>query len=282
MADKADVTEAVKLCRSVLGSRPSGLLTDIDGTISLIAPTPDAASVSDEARSALHRLAEQLDVVGVVTGRSAGDAEAMVGVPTMLHIGNHGMEQRRAGVTTVNLSAAAMSKKVLGALEAIESSAFSLGFAEGIIYENKGLTGSIHYRLAPDQDTAHALLLQLANSEASDRNLRVTEGRMVVELRPPIPINKGTAVENLVSDSGLKGLVFLGDDVTDVDAFHAVTRLRNEGSFSGTTVAVVAPETNPEVLKSADIAIHGVESCIRLLSELADSLCETQSSSVEV
>ena len=281
MPDEGNVSVAFEVCRNALASCPSGLLTDIDGTISLIAPTPKAASVSEEARTALRRLADRLDVVGVVTGRAAADAEAMLCVPRVLHIGNHGLEQRHAGVTTVNAVAATVAKDMAGALGAIESTASKIGVKDGIIYENKVLTSSIHYRLAPDQDAVHEVLLQLATSEAAERNLRVTEGRMVIELRPPVPINKGTAVERVVADVGLRGLVFLGDDVTDVDAFRTVKRLREEGGLCGATVAVVAPETNPEVMMSADVAVHGVDSCIRLLLELAESLEEFQDSKPE-
>jgi trehalose 6-phosphate phosphatase len=266
-----DVAVALELCRATLSDRPSGLLTDIDGTISLIAPTPEAASVGDEAKKALVRLSALLDVVGVVTGRSAPDAESMVGVPAMLYVGNHGLEARINGATTVNSDAAAVSGEIAAALAEVELVASCNGIQDGIIYENKGVTGSIHYRLAPDQEAAHRELLRLVVAEASARGLKVTEGRMVIELRPKLAINKGTAITRVVEQSGLKGVVFLGDDVTDTDGFRAVTKLRDVGLISGTNVAVVAPETDPMVAEAADVAIHGVESCVRLLSALADS-----------
>lgn len=271
MSNDEDIAIALERCRAALTERPSGLLTDIDGTISLIAPTPEAASVSEAARDALARLGARIDVVGVVTGRSAADAEAMVGVPAMIHVGNHGLEARINGVTTVNPDAAVASGEIASALGAIELLAPGLGLKSGIIYENKGVTGSIHYRLASDQEAAHRELLRLAKAQAAARGLKVTEGRMVIELRPRVAINKGTAVARVVEQSGLRGIVFLGDDVTDIDGFRAVSRMRADGQVSGANIAVVAPETDPAVARAADVAVHGVECCVKLLCALADS-----------
>jgi trehalose 6-phosphate phosphatase len=266
-----DAGIALERCRATLSEQPSGLLTDIDGTISLIAPTPEAASVGEEAKTALERLSARLDVVGVVTGRSAPDAESMVGVPAMLYIGNHGLEARSNGATIVNPEAAVVSGEISAALAAVELAAPGFDVTDGIIYENKGVTGSIHYRLAPDPEAAHRELLRLTAMEATKRGLEVTEGRMVIELRPKLPINKGTALTRVVEQSGLKGIVFFGDDVTDIDGFRAVSRLRAAGLVVGVNVAVVAPESDPAVALAADVAIHGVECCVQFLSALADS-----------
>jgi trehalose 6-phosphate phosphatase len=140
---------------------------------------------------------------------------------------------------------------------------------EGIIYENKGVSASIHYRLASDQDAARRIVLDGAIRAAGFGGLKVSEGRMVVELRPSLAINKGTAVSGLIEARGLHGMIFLGDDVTDIDGFNAVRRLRDEGAIAGFNVAVIAPETSPEVAAAADVAIAGVDSCVRLLAELA-------------
>ena len=195
----------------------------------------------------------------------------MVGVPAMVYIGNHGLEARVNGVTSVNPDAAVARGDIASALQAIEAVAPDFGVESGIIYENKGVTGSIHYRLAPDQDLAHRELLRLAAGEAATRGLKLTEGRMVIELRPQVAINKGSAVTQVVEQSGLKGIVFLGDDVTDIDGFRAVSMLRETGLVSGTNVAVVAPETDPAVALAADVSVHGVECCVQLLEALADS-----------
>jgi trehalose 6-phosphate phosphatase len=114
--------------------------------------------------------------------------------------------------------------------------------------------------------------LPLAKDAAEARDLKVTEGRMVIELRPMLAINKGTALLRVVEESDLNGLVFLGDDVTDIDAFNALSKLRADGKITGLNVAVVAPESSPDVAKAADAVVHGVECCVRLLTCLADEL----------
>src|SRR5262249_18820092 len=102
--------------------------------------------------------------------------------------------------------------------------------------------------------------------------LRVSEGRMVIELRPVVPINKGTALRSVVEQEGLKSVVFLGDDLTDIDAFRAIASLRAVGTLQGLNVAVTAPESLPEVAANADVVIPGVANCVVLLSELAARL----------
>lgn len=256
----------------VLSARPAGLLTDIDGTICLIAPTPDAVAVAQDVRDAMKRLARRLDVVGAVTGRTAENAEALVAVPELIYVGNHGLEWRRGGVTRVNPSAEASIGTIAGAIDAVKSAATRLGLTEGIIYENKGVTGSIHYRLAKDQARAHRTLLPLVQAEAAARGLKVTEGRMVIEIRPILPINKGTAVTSIVESERLGSLIFLGDDITDIDAFRALARLRDERNLLGLNIAVVAPESSPAVAAAADAAVQGVECCAQLLTAIADGL----------
>jgi trehalose 6-phosphate phosphatase len=175
------------------------------------------------------------------------------------------------GVTHINPAAVIASGSVAESMAAVKMAADRFGMTDGIIYENKGVTGSIHYRLAKDQEHAHAVLLPLIQVAADARGLKVTEGRMVIELRPMLAINKGTALRSVVEREGLISLVFLGDDVTDLDAFHALERLREEGQISGLNIAVVAPESSPEIAKAADAVVHGVECCVQLLTAIADA-----------
>lgn len=267
-----DLDELVVRCRDVLTASPSGLLTDIDGTISYIAPTPEAASVSEDAARALTALRASIDIVGAVTGRAAENAEAMVGVPGLIYIGNHGLEERIDGVTHVNPAAAIVASAVAESLAAVRVASEGRGIGDGVLYENKGVTGSIHYRLASDQDEARRVLLDEAIRAAGMAGLKVSEGRMVIELRPSLAINKGTAIAALIERSGLRGMVFLGDDVTDIDGFNAVRRLRDDAAIDGLNIAVIAPETSPEVAAAADVAIAGVDACVTLLTMLAESL----------
>jgi trehalose 6-phosphate phosphatase len=100
--------------------------------------------------------------------------------------------------------------------------------------------------------------------------LRLTEGRYVFELRPPISVNKGTAVLDLIEDRELKGIVFLGDDITDVDAFKEVRKATSNGVVKGLAIAVNSPEVRPGVVAEADVSVEGVPGAVALLSGLAD------------
>src|SRR6476646_10542874 len=89
--------QAVAMFLPVLAQRPAGIFSDFDGTLSPLAPAPDLAVIDPVAKDALIRLAETVDEVGIITGRAAAAAEAMVGIAGIDYIGNHGLEWRRDG-----------------------------------------------------------------------------------------------------------------------------------------------------------------------------------------
>lgn len=262
-------------CLDVLQRAPAGLVTDIDGTISPIAPTPAEAVVPPAAREALARLARRLLFVGVVTGRSAAVGESMVAIPRLTYIGNHGMERRRDGAEWHHPGAVAAADAMRAALAEIAAGANAAGIVDGLVVEDKRLSGSIHYRLARDPDAARRTLLPLAVAAAKRHGLVITEGRLIIEVRPNIVVNKGTAIVDLVAEHGLRGVVFFGDDLTDVDGFRALRVLREEGEVATLRVGVLAAETQPSVLAESDVTVDGVPACIALLSAIADGLARS-------
>jgi trehalose 6-phosphate phosphatase len=265
-------TEILDRALSAVSHRPSAVVCDIDGTISSIAPTPSSARLADGAREALIRLSELVDLVAVVTGRSAADAETMIDVPGALVVGNHGMEWILNGEHRIHPDVLPYEANLAEAMTELARLAASDERLKGAIVENKRLSGSVHYRLTPDSVIAKAILLEAAGALALKHNLRVTEGRMVVEVRPPVRINKGAALQRIAEDNALMGMVFFGDDVTDVDGFRVLQALRDARNFAGLSVAVADPEARPEVIAAADMAIDGVESCVRLLEQMAIEL----------
>ena len=250
---------------SVLERPPVGLLLDIDGTISPIAPTPEAASISEPIRALLRRLVPRLALVAAVSGRAAADAARMVDVAGMVYAGNHGLEVFREG-RTVPLPEAAPFQDAIR--EVLRGAQAELPLA-GLIFENKGLTGSVHYRLADDPDAAGGRAGEVLKRLCSAHGLRLTSGRMVWELRPPLDANKGTAVRRLVEEYRLRAAIFCGDDRTDVDAFDVLRGLRAAEACRTLNVGVAAAETPPEVRASADVLVDGVTGMERLLGELA-------------
>ncbi len=94
---------------------------------------------------------------------------------------------------------------------------------------------------------------------------------MVIELMPPLEVDKGTALETLAKRLELRGVVCLGDDITDIDMFAAARRLR-AGGMAVATVAVAGDEAAPEVAQAADYAVEGVAGVSRLLREMVKAL----------
>src|ERR687889_2404354 len=153
-----EVDAVVTACMEVLRQTPSAVVTDIDGTISAIAPTPAEAMVDPGAQAALALLVERLAVVAVVSGRAPQDGAAMVGLPELMYVGTHGLERIARGTPWAHPLAAAAQSAIAAALTEIESAARAAADVPWLLVENKGVTGTIHYRLAPDQTAAAALL----------------------------------------------------------------------------------------------------------------------------
>jgi len=247
----------------VLRHGRTALVTDIDGTISPIVARPEEAMVLPEARNALEGLRDKLTVVGVVTGRSVADARQMVGIDGLVYIGNHGLEVYTHGRAEVAAEAKPWVPRIAAVLDQVARQAMT-----GVIIEDKGVTASIHYRLTPQPDAAREHLLHLLAGTAQTNGIRVEEGRRVINLLPPLMVTKGTAVTWLVTEHKLSGVVFLGDDITDVHAFQALQSLRQKGKVNALRIGVVGPETAPSVKQLADAAVPSAAAVAQLLSSV--------------
>jgi len=278
LAQESSIRKAVDACLAVIRSEPAGLITDIDGTISEIALTPGDARVEDSARAALRKLTSQLALVAIVTGRSATAGSELVGIEGLTYIGNHGMERVKGTTRWDHPIARASSDALIAALAEVAGELDALGMSEGLIFENKRLSGSIHYRLSPYPEAVRAALLDATGRAVQDRELVLTEGRLIVELRPNVLINKGTAIRDLVNEFGLRSVVFFGDDLTDVDGFRVIRLMREAGEVRGIRVGVLATETQPAVLAEVDVTVEGVKACVQVMEAIADALDAVDSS----
>lgn len=262
----SDVFDNLDAIAGLLSRSPFGLITDIDGTVSGIAPSPQEAEVHPECKAHLSRLVGRLPLVAAISGRPAAEAQRMVGVAGMVYIGNHGLERWRNGVTEYIEGAEVYREKLAAARKELEDSLS----VDGLYMEDKGVSLSIHYRNCPDRQQARGSILQRIEESRSAGGFKVVEGKMVVELRPPVEADKGSAVRGLISDYGLRGGLYLGDDASDIDAFRA---MRGEGFAA---VCVLGEETRDDVVREARYTLSGVSDAARFLDWLIASIDSRQ------
>jgi trehalose 6-phosphate phosphatase len=219
------------------------IFLDIDGTLAPIARRPEDARVPDEARAEVARLAERYALVACVSGRTGEDARRMVGVDGARYVGAHGLEL------------APDADRWRGEIHA---------FAATVDWpiEDKGLTVSFHYRQAEDEDAALEYLDEVAE-RARQAGLIPRFGRKVLEIRPPVHADKGTAVTQMLDESGLRRALYAGDDSTDADGFRAL-----EGLEVGVRVAVSSDEAPNELIRFADIVVASPAELLQLLKRL--------------
>jgi trehalose 6-phosphate phosphatase len=238
------------------GEEPGSVavLTDIDGTLAPIVPTPDMSEVSDELKASLERLSRECLLVAAVSGRKTQDALGLIGLEDLVYFGNHGFEILRDGEVEVIPEALPYLERV----EELEQLAREELAPEGAFIEQKGITASVHYRNAPQEVGEHSV--EFVKSEGERLGLRITVGRGVVEARPPIRADKGTAVRTLVEEYRPERAMFMGDDTTDLDAFRELEKLREEGKLREILRVGVASEEGPQEIETeADIVVDGVD-----------------------
>jgi len=189
----------------------------------------------------------------------------MVGLDGVAYIGNHGVERWRDGRVVVHPEA---ERYVPIIAETLRTLAREIR-VPGILFEDKGATASVHYRQTADPPAVRALLLDAITHCRHAGELRVVEGRLVLNLLPRLRLDKGRAVEVLVAEHSLRGAIFIGDDVTDLHAFRALTRLHDSRGLATLCIAVLSPEAPPELIGATDLALQGVTEVSALLVALA-------------
>jgi trehalose 6-phosphate phosphatase len=245
----------------------AAVLCDVDGTLAPIVPRPEDARLLEGVRETLEVLRGRCRLLGFVSGRGLSDARRIVGMDGCAYAGNHGMEIQRVGE---EMGLAAGVEEHLGAIAAFVAAWPPARLEAGDLrMEPKGATLSVHARGARDPEAARLLLAQIA-SEALDRGLVPTPGREVLEVRPPVSVDKGTAVRALLRDTGARVALYIGDDRTDADAWKALRAMSTEGLLDvSVAVAVAAGEVAPQVREAADVEVPGPAGALQVLRFLA-------------
>lgn len=237
-----------------LGGTPLSILLDVDGTLAPIAPRPDQVKVPAETCQALESLIAIPDAhVAIVTGRSVDDGRRIVPLAGLGVIGNHGFEVLGESGEVISEPAA---QSFLSTIREALARMAPLREIPGVVIEDKQWTLSVHYRLASRQ--AIPGITDAVQRAAGDLGLRVTRGKEVLELRPPLEVNKGTAAVLWVKRLGMSpsaSVLYAGDDRTDEDAFRelraafprAVTIRVGDPDHGETTAAEFRVETPADV-----------------------------------
>ena len=245
----------------------AAIFLDIDGTLAPIAAQPADAVVPERTRQLLVALARRYGAVACVSGRRASEARALVGVGTISYLGSHGAELLRAGS-----SEAALDPELEDWRERIGEFGRQADTSDlrrrRVRLEDKGAILAFHWRGAPDLDAARAAIDAVAG-KAEAAGLRTHWGRMVLEVRPPVRIDKGAGIRSFLEGVDVNLAMYVGDDATDLDAFRMLDALVDEGRLTYALKVGVESEEGPEaVVSEADLVLEGTGGVVELLSYL--------------
>lgn len=221
MSELPNAVESYRAVADIIDAHRLAVFLDYDGTLSPIVPDPDSAGLVDGAAQTLARLAERCPVA-ILSGRDLADVRDRVAVPGLWYAGSHGFESVAPDGSYRQNEAAAAAVPVLD--RAAGELRDMLAPVNGSRVEHKRFAVAVHYRDVAAEDIGE--VVASAHRVARRENLRVTNGRKIVELRPDVDWNKGTTLTwirgQITTNTGAVLPVFIGDDLTDEDAFDAV------------------------------------------------------------
>jgi trehalose 6-phosphate phosphatase len=245
----------------------SAVLLDIDGTLAPIVDHAADASVPETTRQLMIAVSRRYGLMACISGRRASEARAMVSIGTIAYLGSHGAELLRAGWTDAQLDPALARWSPRLDEFRRESDTPELR-RRRVRIEDKGPIIAYHWRGAVDEQEARAAIDAIAE-QAQAEGLEVFWGRKVMEVRPPVRIDKGLGVRSVLGDRKFSAVLYAGDDVTDLDAFRALRELQHEGRIEHAVRVGVRSEDGPAAIEQeADIVVTGTGGVRELLSAL--------------
>jgi trehalose 6-phosphate phosphatase len=245
------------------------VMSDIDGTLAPIVDDPAAARVPEDTARLLARLADRYALVACISGRRALQGRRMVGVPGITYVGNHGYERLDPGEETpwADPAAAPRARRTVEFVDALDWSRLD---RLGIRREDKGPIQVLHWRGAPDGAEAETAAREIA-AQARGRDLIPHRARKALEIRPVAGIDKGSAAHRLLVEAApLEAALFVGDDLTDIDAFRAMRALAGSSRLGkALCVGVDSPESPPDLGSESTFLVDGPEGVVEVLEVLA-------------
>jgi trehalose 6-phosphate phosphatase len=245
----------------------AAVFCDIDGTLAPIVERPGDARVPEHVSRLLAELGRRYVCVACVSGRTAAEARRLVGTEGIAYAGLHGAEMLGPGEEHARMVPAV--EAWTGRIRRF-SSTHDTAPMRGlqIRIEDKGPITAFHWRGVPDEDRALTHLRTVAR-EAAAAGLDARWGRHVLEIWPPVPINKGLPVRHLVTATQPRVALYGGDDATDLDAFDALDALVADGQLDGAVrVGVRSDEGPAAIVARADLVVDGVAGFAHVLDRL--------------
>jgi trehalose 6-phosphate phosphatase len=245
----------------------AAVLLDIDGTLAPIVRHAADAHVPEATRSLLIEIARRYALVACVSGRRATTARQIVAIGTIAYVGNHGGELLRPGSTRpeVDPELAAWTARVREFAARVYTPELE---RIRVRSEDKEAIAAFHWRGAPDEPAAAVAVAEIARL-AQEAGLAVHWGRKVLEVRPPVELDKGLGISTLLRGGEARSALYVGDDTTDLDAFRGLRSLVGSGALSNALcVAVGSDEAPPELAREADLTVEGPAGVRGLLEAL--------------
>ena len=241
----------------------AGLVMDFDGVLSPITDDPASSRLLDGAHDVLAALAQRLELVALLSGRPAAFLAERVTVPGVRLLGSYGVERWQDGVVHVLPEVDRWRPVVQAARRDLEQ---AFAATAGLLVEDKGLAVAVHWRRADDPVAAQQRVSALVAEIAGRTGLHPEPGKMVLELRPPLRQDKGTALRRVVESADLDVVAYAGDDRGDLPAFAVVREV------GGHALVVHGPDIAPEVAAvPGAVAFDGPPAFLAWLRRLADA-----------
>ncbi len=245
----------------------SAVLLDVDGVLAPIVQHADDAHMPETTRRPLIEVAKRYGVVACVSGRRASDARRIVSLGSIAYLGSHGSEVLRPGAISPELDQElqAWTRRV----QKFAHEHYSEHLRRlRVRLEDKEAIAALHWRGVPDEDGAHAAVEEVAE-KAEAAGFISHWGRKVLEIRPPVRIDKGAGIVALLRDLDLAAAVYVGDDATDLDAFRGLGDLVDLGSLrTAVRVGVLSDEQPSALQDEADYLVDGTDGVRDLLRAL--------------
>lgn len=258
------MTSSADVVRSL--ARPgvrAGLVMDFDGVLAPIVGDPTASRLLDGTADVLARLARRLPVVALLSGRPVAFLSERAPVPGVHLLGSYGVERWQDGDVHLLPEVAGWQDAVASATARLHA---QFDPAPGVHVEDKGLAVAVHWRGADDHAATGRTVDDVVAALAAETGLHREPGKLVMELRPPLGEDKGTALRRLAAEERLDVVAYAGDDRGDLPAFAAAAEL------GGHALVVHGVEIAPEVAAVEGTQFAGPDEFAAWLHELADAL----------